>query len=107
MTAGREDGGCTVCRVNCRLACRCERTPVQAHANVTARHEQRENNNKKKKEEKGEKKMKVPRGAATTIKGKSGRAGLFRQRNCDASGNRNGRAIKKYDRALIDVKTTT
>lgn len=57
MTAGREDGGCTVCRVNCRLACRCERTPVQAHANVTARHEQRENNNKKKKkEEKGEKK---------------------------------------------------
>lgn len=51
--------------------------------------------------------MKVPRGAATTIKGKSGRAGLFRQRNCDASGNRNGRAIKKYDRALIDVKTTT
>lgn len=105
MTAGREDGGCTVCRVNCRLACRCERTPVQAHANVTARHEQRENNNKKKKR-KG-KKMKVPRGAATTIKGKSGRAGLFRQRNCDASGNRNGRAIKKYDRALIDVKTTT
>lgn len=61
---------------------------------------------KKKKKRKG-KKMKVPRGAATTIKGKSGRAGLFRQRNCDASGNRNGRAIKKYDRALIDVKTTT
>lgn len=34
----REDGGCTVCRVNCRLACRCGRTPVQAHANVTGRH---------------------------------------------------------------------
>ena len=53
--------------------------------------------------------MKVARGAATTIKGKSGRAhaGLFRQQNCNASGNRNGRTIKKYDRALIDVKTTT
>lgn len=43
MTGGeergaREDGGCTVCRVNCRLACRCGRTPVQAHANVTGRH---------------------------------------------------------------------
>lgn len=32
------------------------------------------------------------------------RGGLFRQRN---SGNRNGGTIKKYDRALIDAKTTT
>lgn len=39
-TAEREDGGCTVCRVNCRLACRSERTPVWLHANVTARHEE-------------------------------------------------------------------
>lgn len=29
---------------------------------------------------------------------------MFRQRN---SGNRNGGTIKKYDRALIDVKTAT
>lgn len=32
------------------------------------------------------------------------REGLFRQR---ISGNRNGGTIKKYDRALIDAKTTT
>lgn len=32
------------------------------------------------------------------------RGGLFRQR---ISGNRNGGTIKKYDRALIDAKTTT
>lgn len=44
-------------------------------------------------------------GGYTTIKKKKEETrGLFRQRN---SGNRNGGTIKKYDRALIDVKTAT